>query len=146
MKIAIFVKLFNFLLSSIEYLYYMMDLFMFSSVKWEGGAGADPRYHQVDGQLTITNVDRNRDKGGWTCSVVTPGGELAKREVISKPIYILASYSRVYCYSAIGSKKIKFSACTNETVVAISPRSPLYCIEPSRQCKCVSWVLYLCKK
>ncbi|CAK1583638.1 unnamed protein product [Parnassius mnemosyne] len=60
------------------------------SVKWEGGAGADPRYHQVDGQLTITNVDRNRDKGGWICSVLTPGGELARREVqvsvVSPPV------------------------------------------------------------
>lgn len=57
-------------------------LFLSRSVKWEGGAGADPRYHQSDGQLTITNVDKNRDKGVWTCSVLTPGGELARREVI----------------------------------------------------------------
>lgn len=55
--------------------------YCFSSVKWEGGAGIDPRYQQMDGQLTITNVDKNRDKGGWTCSVLTPGGELARREV-----------------------------------------------------------------
>ncbi|XP_013170496.1 PREDICTED: Down syndrome cell adhesion molecule-like protein Dscam2 [Papilio xuthus] len=64
--------------------------FPIDSVKWEGGAGADPRYHQVDGQLTITNVDRNRDKGGWICSVLTPGGELARREVqvsvVSPPV------------------------------------------------------------
>ncbi|XP_068619323.1 cell adhesion molecule Dscam2-like [Battus philenor] len=64
--------------------------FPIDSVKWEGGAGADPRYHQVDGQLTIANVDRNRDKGGWICSVLTPGGELARREVqvsvVSPPV------------------------------------------------------------
>ncbi|CAB3249112.1 unnamed protein product [Arctia plantaginis] len=64
--------------------------FPIDSVKWEGGAGADPRYQQMDGQLTITNVDRNRDKGGWTCSVLTPGGELARREVqmtvVSPPV------------------------------------------------------------
>ncbi|XP_045537855.1 Down syndrome cell adhesion molecule-like protein Dscam2 [Papilio machaon] len=64
--------------------------FPIDSVKWEGGAGTDPRYHQVDGQLTITNVDRNRDKGGWICSVLTPGGELARREVqvsvVSPPV------------------------------------------------------------
>ncbi|XP_026314956.1 Down syndrome cell adhesion molecule-like protein Dscam2 [Hyposmocoma kahamanoa] len=64
--------------------------FPIESVKWEGGAGADPRYHQSDGQLTITNVDKNRDKGVWTCSVLTPGGELARREVqvsvVSPPV------------------------------------------------------------
>ncbi|CAH0678847.1 unnamed protein product [Chilo suppressalis] len=56
--------------------------FPVESVKWEGGAGNDPRYQQLDGQLTITNVDKNRDRGSWTCSVLTPGGELAKREVL----------------------------------------------------------------
>ncbi|KAL4706341.1 hypothetical protein ACJJTC_016635 [Scirpophaga incertulas] len=64
--------------------------FPVESVKWEGGAGADPRYHRLDGQLTITNVDKNRDRGTWTCSVLTPGGELAKREiqvtVVSPPV------------------------------------------------------------
>ncbi|KAF9410170.1 hypothetical protein HW555_010693, partial [Spodoptera exigua] len=64
--------------------------FPIDSVKWEGGAGTDPRYQQMDGQLTITNVDRNRDKGSWTCSVLTPGGELARREVqvtvVSPPV------------------------------------------------------------
>ncbi|XP_059053178.1 cell adhesion molecule Dscam2-like [Achroia grisella] len=64
--------------------------FPIKSVKWEGGVGADPRYQQIDGQLTIANVDRNRDKGSWTCSVLTPGGELAKREVqvtvVSPPV------------------------------------------------------------
>nr|XP_049704613.1 Down syndrome cell adhesion molecule-like protein Dscam2 [Helicoverpa armigera] len=64
--------------------------FPIDSVRWEGGAGTDPRYQQMDGQLTITNVDRNRDKGGWTCSVLTPGGELARREVqitvVSPPV------------------------------------------------------------
>ncbi|CAG9789295.1 unnamed protein product [Diatraea saccharalis] len=56
--------------------------FPIESVKWEGGAGNDPRYQQADGQLVITNVDKNRDRGTWTCSVLTPGGELAKREVL----------------------------------------------------------------
>ncbi|CAG9565456.1 unnamed protein product [Danaus chrysippus] len=64
--------------------------FPIDSVKWEGGAGNDPRYHQSDGQLTISNVDRTRDKGGWICSVLTPGGELARREVqinvVSPPV------------------------------------------------------------
>ncbi|XP_053613669.1 cell adhesion molecule Dscam2-like isoform X2 [Plodia interpunctella] len=64
--------------------------FPIKSVKWEGGAGADPRYQQLDGQLTISNVDRDRDRGAWTCSVLTPGGELAKREVqvsvVSPPV------------------------------------------------------------
>ncbi|XP_028165502.1 Down syndrome cell adhesion molecule-like protein 1 [Ostrinia furnacalis] len=64
--------------------------FPVESVKWEGGAGADSRYQQMGGQLTIHNVDRNRDKGTWTCSVLTPGGELAKREVqitvVSPPV------------------------------------------------------------
>ncbi|KAG6449961.1 hypothetical protein O3G_MSEX006309 [Manduca sexta] len=64
--------------------------FPIDSVKWEGGAGTDPRYQQLDGQLTIMNVDRNRDKGAWICSVLTPGGELARREVqvsvVSPPV------------------------------------------------------------
>ncbi|XP_069360825.1 cell adhesion molecule Dscam2-like isoform X2 [Maniola hyperantus] len=64
--------------------------FPIDSVKWEGGAGNDPRYRQGDGHLTITNVDRTRDKGGWICSVLTPGGELARREVqinvVSPPV------------------------------------------------------------
>ncbi|XP_052744070.1 cell adhesion molecule Dscam2-like isoform X2 [Bicyclus anynana] len=64
--------------------------FPIDSVKWEGGAGTDPRYHQGEGHLTITNVDRTRDKGGWICSVLTPGGELARREVqinvVSPPV------------------------------------------------------------
>lgn len=60
-----------------------MDCFLqlCSSVKWEGGVRSDPRYQQIDGQLRITNVDRNRDQGGWLCSVQTTGGELARREV-----------------------------------------------------------------
>ncbi|XP_041969798.1 Down syndrome cell adhesion molecule-like protein Dscam2 [Aricia agestis] len=64
--------------------------FPIDSVKWEGGAGADVRYQQRDGQLTIVNVDKTRDKGGWVCSVLTPGGELARREVqinvVSPPV------------------------------------------------------------
>ncbi|XP_072929902.1 cell adhesion molecule Dscam2-like [Epargyreus clarus] len=64
--------------------------FPIDTVKWEGGAGADPRYHQSDGHLTITNVDKNRDRGTWACSVLTPGGELARREVqmtvVSPPV------------------------------------------------------------
>ncbi|XP_050675315.1 cell adhesion molecule Dscam2-like [Leptidea sinapis] len=64
--------------------------FPIDSVKWEGGVGADPRYLQSDGRLTITSVDKNRDKGAWTCSVMTPGGELARREVqvnvVSPPV------------------------------------------------------------
>ncbi|KAJ0173638.1 hypothetical protein K1T71_010787 [Dendrolimus kikuchii] len=64
--------------------------FPIDTVKWEGGAGTDPRYQQNDGQLIITNVDRNRDKGSWICSVQTPGGELARREiqitVVSPPV------------------------------------------------------------
>ncbi|VVD01559.1 unnamed protein product [Leptidea sinapis] len=64
--------------------------FPIDSVKWEGGVGEDPRYLQSDGRLTITSVDKNRDKGAWTCSVMTPGGELARREVqvnvVSPPV------------------------------------------------------------
>ncbi|CAK1550562.1 unnamed protein product [Leptosia nina] len=64
--------------------------FPIDSVKWEGGVGTDARYQQIDGRLTIVNVDKNRDKGGWTCSVMTPGGELARREVqinvVSPPV------------------------------------------------------------
>ncbi|XP_063627962.1 cell adhesion molecule Dscam2-like [Cydia splendana] len=64
--------------------------FPIDSVKWDGGTGNDPRYLQIDGQLTISNVDRNRDQGGWVCSVLTPGGELARREVqitvVSPPV------------------------------------------------------------
>ncbi|CAH0728325.1 unnamed protein product, partial [Brenthis ino] len=60
------------------------------SVKWEGGAGNDPRYRQSDGQLSISNVDRTRDRGGWICSVLTSTGELARREVqinvVSPPV------------------------------------------------------------
>lgn len=66
-------------------MYLVLKKAFYRSVKWEGGAGTDPRYQQMDGQLTISNVDRNRDKGGWTCSVLTPGGELAKREVRNLP-------------------------------------------------------------
>ncbi|CAG9133999.1 unnamed protein product [Plutella xylostella] len=55
--------------------------FPIDSVKWEGGSVGDPRYQQVDGQLRISSVDRTRDQGAWTCSVMTPGGELARREV-----------------------------------------------------------------
>lgn len=71
----------------------MLNVFI-SSVKWEGGAGTDPRYQQMEGQLTITNVDRNRDKGGWTCSVLTPGGELARREVTNHQLVLL--FKRIY--------------------------------------------------
>ncbi|XP_046971560.1 Down syndrome cell adhesion molecule-like protein Dscam2 [Vanessa cardui] len=64
--------------------------FPIDSVKWEGGVANDPRYQQSEGQLTITNVDRTRDRGGWICSVLTPGGELARREVqinvVSPPV------------------------------------------------------------
>ncbi|XP_073950442.1 cell adhesion molecule Dscam2-like isoform X2 [Choristoneura fumiferana] len=64
--------------------------FPIDSVTWEGGAGTDARYQQIDGQLTISNVDRNRDQGSWICSVLTPGGELARRDVqitvVSPPV------------------------------------------------------------
>lgn len=66
---------------------------------WEGGANSDPRYHQMEGQLTITNVDRNRDQGSWTCSVVTPGGEQAKREVKSTKILIFMKICRGVVHS-----------------------------------------------
>lgn len=56
---------------------------------WEGGAGTDVRYQQIDGQLTISNVDRNRDQGSWVCSVLTPGGELARRDVRINSSYFL---------------------------------------------------------
>lgn len=95
-----------------------MYVFLSSLVKWEGGAVADPRYHQVDGQLTISNVDQNRDKGAWTCSVITPGGELAKREVISK-LCLYFAFS-VFVLNSATRRKI-FNFAPVQMKVAICP-------------------------
>lgn len=57
-------------------------------MKWEGGTTLDPRYQQLNGQLRINNVDKERDQGGWICSVQTPGGELARREVSRLSVFL----------------------------------------------------------
>ncbi|KOB67736.1 Uncharacterized protein OBRU01_16914, partial [Operophtera brumata] len=86
--------------------------FPIDSVKWEGGVGADPRYQQVDGQLTISNVDHNRDKGVWTCSVITPGGELAKREAGDR--------SQITCTVTSGDMPVYFSWLKDQMPISTS--------------------------
>ncbi|CAF4911786.1 unnamed protein product [Pieris macdunnoughi] len=95
--------------------------FPIDSVKWEGGMGSDPRYQQQDGRLTIINVDKSRDQGGWTCSVMTPGGELARREVqvsvVSPPVVSLspppalraADRAQLTCTVTSGDMPVYFS-------------------------------------
>lgn len=42
---------------------------------------SNPRYRQDGGLLKISSLDPSTDAGSYTCSVATPSGELARREI-----------------------------------------------------------------
>lgn len=56
----------------------------FSYVKWDSNhlkITSNPRYKQDGGLLKISQLDPTTDVGSFTCSVATPSGELARREI-----------------------------------------------------------------
>lgn len=63
---------------------FKFNFHFYSYVKWESTSvkiSSNPRYRQEGGLLKISSLNPSTDAGSYTCSVATPSGELARREI-----------------------------------------------------------------